>query len=506
MKVPLIWLADFLSLSEDAPQIARRLTDVGMETTVEAAAEVPDGVVTARIVTCEKHPGADRLSVCTVDAGEGRLRTIVCGAPNARAGGIAAAALPGAILPGGLKIAAREVRGVKSEGMLCSAKELGLSTDGSGIILLADDVSIGVPLARAFDRGAVLSTETPANRGDWLSIEGVARELAAALRRPWDAHAPRPTSAPPGSWKASIADAQDCGRYCGRIVEGLRPGASPEWITRRLEAAGIRPISNLVDATNFVLLERGHPLHAFDVEHLRGTTIGVRRARAGETLRTLDGKDRALTPDVLAITDGSGPVALAGIMGGESTRVTDGTMRVLLEGASFHPARVRAGARELKMTTDASARFERGVDPEGVPAALDRAVEILLEMCPGARLVHSFDAYPAPAERRSLALTRRNLHRILGIEIDPREVHEILERLGFEVAFESSGDAHVVAPTFRRDVFAEEDLIEEVGRVHGYDKIPEEIRAGRLRRCAHLRSRISGRRGSSSWPWVSPKS
>jgi phenylalanyl-tRNA synthetase beta chain len=485
MKVPLVWLADFLSLSEDASQIARRLTDVGMETTVEAAPEIPQGVVTARIVSCEKHPGADRLSVCTVDAGEGRLRTIVCGAPNARAGGIGAAALPGAILPGGLEIAAREVRGVKSEGMLCSAKELGLSTDGSGILLLSDDVSIGVPLAQAFDRGAVLSTETPANRGDWLSIEGVARELAAALRRPWDAHAPRPTSAPAGPWNASIADAQDCARYSGRLVEGLRPGASPEWITRRLEAAGIRPISNLVDATNFVLLERGHPLHAFDVDRLRGTTIGVRRARAGEILRTLDGKDRALTPDVLAITDGSGPVALAGIMGGESTRVTDGTTHILLEGASFHPARVRAGARELKMTTDASSRFERGVDPEGVPAALDRAVEILLEMCPGAHLVHSFDAYPAPAERRTLALTRRNLRRILGIEIDPREVREILERLGFEVGLESSGDARVAAPTFRRDVFAEEDLIEEVGRVYGYDKIPEEIRA---RPASRLRS------------------
>lgn len=492
MKVPHVWLADFLSLAEDASAVARRLTDVGLETTVEAAVEIPSGVVVARIVSCEKHPGADRLSVCTVDAGDGVLRTIVCGAPNARAGGIGAAALPGTELPGGLRIAAREVRGVKSEGMLCSARELGLSEDGSGILLLSEDATIGAPVAEALAQGAVLATETPANRGDWLSIEGVARELAVALRRPWDLRAPRPTNAPPGPWKAAIEDAHDCARYSGRVVEGLSPGASPAWITRRLEAAGVRSLSNLVDATNFVLLERGHPLHAFDVDRLRGTTIGVRPARQGERLVTLDGKDRALTPDVLVIADGSGPVALGGIMGGESTRVTDGTTRVLLEGASFHPARVRAGARELRMSTDASTRFERGVDPESVPRALDRAVEILLEMCPGARLVHSFDAYPAPVERHAILLTRRNLRRILGIEIDPQEVRDILERLEFEVAFEANDDARVLAPTFRRDVVAEEDLIEEVGRVYGYEKIPEKTRA-------RPPSRLSSPRLENQW-------
>ena len=477
MKVPLVWLADFLSLREDASFVARRLTDVGLETTLEAGQEIPAGVVSARIVSCQKHPGADRLTVCTVDAGEGRLRTIVCGAPNARAGGVGAAALPGAVLPGGLRIASREVRGVRSEGMLCSSKELRLSEDGSGILLLPDDAKIGVPLAEALDRGPVLTTETPANRGDWLSIEGVARELAAALRAPWDRREAPRTNVPSGSWKASIEDPNECPRYCGRLIEGLSPGPSPQWITRRLEASGLRSISNVVDATNFVLLERGHPLHAFDVDRLRETTIGVRRAREGERLCTLDGKDRTLRPEVLVITDASGPVALAGIMGGESTRVTDATTRVLLEGASFHPARVRAGARELKLSTDASTRFERGVDPEGVPRALDRAVEILLEMCPGARLAHSFDAYPAPVERRVLTLTQRNLLRILGINIETREAREILERLEFEVAEDSNGDLRVLAPTFRRDVLAEEDLIEEVGRVHGYEKIPEKFRA-----------------------------
>ncbi|HET9888659.1 MAG TPA: phenylalanine--tRNA ligase subunit beta, partial [bacterium] len=210
MKVPLIWLADFLALEEDAAALARRLTDVGLETTVEAAPEIPAGVVVGLIVSCEKHPRADRLSVCTVDAGEGRLRTIVCGAPNARSGVFAAAALPGAELPGGLGIAAREVRGVMSEGMLCSAKELRLSEDGSGIILLEGEYSAGTPLADALSKGAVLVTEPAANRGDWLSIEGVSRELAVALRRPWDPrHAPR-TNASPGTWQAQIQDAGEC--------------------------------------------------------------------------------------------------------------------------------------------------------------------------------------------------------------------------------------------------------------------------------------------------------
>ncbi len=478
MRIPLEWLAAFFEGGAlDPSEVASRLVESGLECTIETGPNVPDGVITARLVTCEKHPSADRLSVCTVDAGDGRSRTIVCGAPNARAGAIGVLALPGADLGGGLVIAPRAMRGVVSEGMLCSAKELGLSSDGVGILLLPDSTPIGKPLASVLSGGPVLVTEPASNRGDWLSIEGVARELAAVTRRSRRGVAPPSTSAlPPGAWSVAVEDPADCPRYAARLVDGLTPGPSPSWMAARLEAAGIRPISNLVDVTNYVLLELGHPLHAFDLDRLATPPIGVRLARAGEKLVTLDGKERALDPSILVIADASGPVARAGLMGGEPTRVTEGTRRILLEGAAFHAARVRRGARALRMTTDASHRFERGVDPEGVGRALDRAVELIVQIVPGARAIGALDAYPAPPSPARVVLTRRNLRRILGEELGAAEPRELLERLDFVVEEETEAGWTVIVPTFRRDVAAEEDLIEEVGRVAGYDRFEERTR------------------------------
>ena len=472
MKAPVSWLREFVAI-DDAERVAERLTAVGLETEWHAAPAVPDGVVTGRIVTCERHPNADRLSVCGVDVGDGRIRTIVCGAPNAAAGFVAAAALPGTDLGSGFVIAARSLRGVASEGMLCSERELGLSEDADGILLLPGDTPIGRPLAEVLPRDATLLAEPLSNRGDWMSIAGIAREIAAATGVEFRVPRPeRETDASSGEWSVEIESADDCVRYAGLLVEGIAVGPSPEWIRQRLTAAGVRPISNVVDATNYVLLELGHPLHAFDVDRLSGTRVGVRRARAGETLLTLDGKPRSLSPDVLAITDASGPIALGGIMGGEPTRVTDGTTRILLEGAAFSARCVRAGRRHLKLITDASARFERGVNPETVRDALVRCVALLRETCE-ARIVHAIDSYPRPIEPGRVTLRARTLERILGVDLDRAVTRSILERLGMSVVSETLSGWEVLVPSHRRDLEAEEDLVEEVGRIHGYDRLPE---------------------------------
>ncbi|MGQ0722762.1 MAG: phenylalanine--tRNA ligase subunit beta [Candidatus Eiseniibacteriota bacterium] len=474
MKIPVSWLAELVPVGEPV-ELADRLTEAGLESHASAAVPVPPGIVTGRILACERHPDADRLSVCTVDVGEGAPRTVVCGAPNAKAGPVGAVALPGADLGGGLVVAERKVRGVVSRGMLCSERELGLSDNHEGILLLPADTPIGKPLGDVLRGETVLETAPFANRGDLMSVAGVAREVAALQGTRWSPPVPPPARAAAGEWRVEIEDAEDCPRYAGRVVEGVRAGVSPSWIAERLSRAGVRPVMNLVDVTNYVLLETGHPLHAFDRERLRGRTIGVRRARAGESLVTLDGKERAPDPGTLLITDDSGPIATAGILGGASTAVSERTTAVFLEGASFHPQRVRAGSRALRVSTDASARFERGVDPEGVDAALDRAVEILLAMCPGARLVHSVEAGVARPSPRRVTLRNRTIVRLLGVDPGPAVVTRVLESLGFGVTARAEG-WDVTVPSFRRDVSIEEDLVEEIARIHGYARIPETSR------------------------------
>lgn len=473
MRIPLDWLRELVPVTDGAAA-AGALTRAGLEAALERGAEPPALVVTARVLECAKHANADKLSVCRVDEGRGEPVVVVCGAPNVAAGQTVALARPGTDL-GDFVVGVRKVRGVESAGMLCSERELGLSDDHDGILVLPPDTPLGRPLREVLPRREILVTEPTSNRGDCMSVLGTAREAAAVLDVPLAPPKAAARAADAGPWRVEIADPADCARYCARIVEGVIPGPSPAWLQERLLACGVRPILNLVDVTNYVLLELGHPMHAFDLGKLRGTTIGVRRASAGESLVTLDGKERALTPDVLVITDASGPVALGGLMGGDPTAVSDGTRDILLEGASFSPARVRSGARSLGMATDASARFERGVDPEGLPAALDRAVELLVTLCPTARLVHAANAYPRPPAPRRVPLRARTLSRILGVEVPREEVERILARLGLAVEADVAGWT-TVPPSWRPDLTAEEDLVEEVGRVFGYDRIPDTVR------------------------------
>lgn len=477
MRVPLRWLGDLLDLPPSVDELVRRLNEAGLECHAGTAAAVPAGIVTGRIVRCEPHPDAHRLSVCEVDVGDGEPRSIVCGAPNAAAGFVGAVALPGTEI-GGIVIAERKLRGVPSRGMLCSERELGISESHEGILLLPDDTPVGRPLAEVLGSDNALEAYPSSNRGDLMSMTGIARETAAVLGGRWSPPAPPGPDAPgTAGWTVEIEDGADCPRYAGRIVEGLTPGPSPPWMAERLRAVGVRPLMNLVDVTNYVLLERGHPLHAFDLAKLKGRTIGVRRARPGEELVTLDGKRRALPDGTLLITDASGPVATGGIMGGESTMVSETTRAVFLEGASFHPARIRLGSRGLRLATDASARFERGVDPESVPDAIDRCVELLLELCPAAKVTGAVDAYPAPVSPCRIVLRRRTLRRVLGGDLPAGEVRAALENLGIAVTRETDEEWDALVPTFRRDLLAEEDLVEEVGRIHGYDRFPERISA-----------------------------
>jgi phenylalanyl-tRNA synthetase beta chain len=474
MRVPLKWLKEMTELSASPEQTAERLTSAGLECEVVAGVEIPARIVTGKIVSCEKHPRADRLSVCEVDVGEESSYEIVCGAPNAEAGWVGAVALPGARLGEDFVIEKRKLRGVTSNGMLCSEAELGLSEDSDGILLLPPETEIGRPLGDVLSRETVLVTEPTSNRGDLMSVEGVAHEVAATSGRSFERRTPAielPTGKP--KWTVKIQDPKDCPRYCGRVVEGLAAGPSPSWLADRLQAAGVRPLWNLVDVTNYVLLELGHPLHAFDLAKLSGKKIGVRRSKKGETMTTLDGRERDLAAGTLLIMDEAGPVALGGIMGGESTMVTETTTSIFLEGASFAPPRVRAGARALKLVTDASARFERGVDRESVPRALDRACELLLQLCPDARVVEAVDAYPAPAAPARVRLRRNTLRRILGVELPDEETRSIFANLALDLEAETEEGWEVTAPTWRRDLAAEEDLVEEVARIHGYDRVPE---------------------------------
>lgn len=482
MRVSLAWLRDFVDVSLSPPELARRLVMAGLE--VEAVERVGprfDRVVVGRIESMRRHPDADRLTLCEVTDGQ-TTRSIVCGATNMKPGDHVALALEGALLPNGVTIKRSKIRGQISEGMLCSAAELGLGEDGAGILILPPEARPGAPLEEALGLGdTVLTIKAYPNRPDLLSVLGVAREVAALTGVPL--RRPALPAARPGDARVpvAIADAADCPRYAGRRIDGVVVGPSPEWLTCRLEAAGVRSINAVVDVTNSVMLELGQPLHAFDVDRLAGPRIEVRRARAGERLRTLDGALRNLDPEVLVIADAAGPVALAGIMGGEATEVSEATRSVFLESASFAPVVVRRGARRLALATEASYRFERRVDPEGCLDGLNRACELLAALAvpdPAAReaaLAGGSDVYPGRAARRGVTLSVTKLNRLLGLAppLDPPAVAGYLERLELPVRRGADADRLVVEPpSFRLDLERDVDLIEEVARLHGYDAVP----------------------------------
>jgi phenylalanyl-tRNA synthetase beta chain len=474
VRVNLEWLRDWVALDAEPSAIADALTTSGLEVdAVEPAGAAFDGIVVGHVLAVARHPNADRLSVCTVDDGNAQLQ-VVCGAPNVAAGIKAPFARVGARLPDGKAIGAAELRGVKSNGMLCSAKELELVDDANGLLLLDADAPVGAPF-RDYLRldDTVFEVNVTPNRGDCFSVLGIARELAARLE------APLARRNPPAA-TATIADkfplrldaGARCPRFAGRVVRGIRTGLkSPLWMRERLRRAGLRAIHPVVDVTNYVMLELGQPLHAYDLDKLeRG--IVVRLAAGGESLALLDGRKVDLQDDVLVIADARGPVGLAGIMGGQSTAVGAASTAIFFEAAYFAPQAVAGRARRFGLHTDASLRFERGVDPSQQARAIERATELLLEMCGGEAgplevTERSTDLPPRPPVR----LRAARLRSVLGMSLPAERVAEALHRL--EMRVERAGEEWIVTPpAFRFDVAIEEDLIEEVGRMIGYDHIP----------------------------------
>lgn len=476
MKLPLSWLADWNDGNLDPGVIAQRLTMLGLE--VEAATPVGAALtplVAGRVLEVRPHPNADRLSLCRVDVGGGEPVGIVCGARNVRAGGMYPVALPGATLPGGLAIKAARIRGEPSAGMLCSGRELGIDDGADGLLGLDAGIAPGADASALLGLGdTVLDVNVTPNRADCLSVLGLARELAAAgIGRAREPGGTGIRAAHAVVFPVTVQATGDCPRFIGRVIRGIDPQArSPLWLRERLRRAGIRSIGAAVDVTNYVLVELGQPMHAYDLAQLRDG-IEVRRARAREPVALLDGRAVEADPEVLVIADGSGAIGLAGIMGGAGTAVGEGTQDLFLECAWFAPDAIAGRARRFGLHTDASVRFERGVDPSLQQAAIERATQLILDIAGGEAgpLIDAGDAAALPV-RQPVHLRRQRLARVLGLAIPDGEVTRILGDL--RMAPVAGADGWMVTPPPARfDIEREEDLIEEVVRIHGYDRVPE---------------------------------
>ena len=498
MKFSENWLRQHVPTDVTRERLVEVLTAIGLEVEdVAVLGEALDGVVVARIVSAEKHPEADRLQVCQVDAGQGAPLQIVCGAPNARAGLVAPLATLGTTV-GALTIKAAKLRGVESNGMLCSAKELGIDADAAGLLELPEDAPVGTPLADYLGLpDASIEIKLTPNRADCFSVRGIAYDVAAATGGDVAALDIAPVPAVgDASLQIELAAGADAPRYVGRVLEGVDAGVrTPTWMAERLRRSGIRPVSFLVDVTQYVMLDLGQPMHAFDRDLLQGP-IGVRRAHEGETLKLLDGRDVVLDEGFLAITDGGGAdqgraVALAGVMGGFDTRVTDATRNVFLEAAHFAPAAIIGRSRKLGLHTDAAHRFERGVDPELPRVAIEAATRLIVEIAGGVPgpMTEAVQAAHLPRPRPIL-LRRARLARVLGLQVTDAEVARILRALG--LAAEAQADGWQVLPPSRRfDLAIEEDLIEEIARIHGYDAVPTTLPGGATRIAAPSERRVS---------------
>ncbi|HEX2070428.1 MAG TPA: phenylalanine--tRNA ligase subunit beta [Thermoleophilaceae bacterium] len=511
MRVPLTWLREYCDPGLTATEIAERLDLTGTELERIEQVGVPsaDGFVVGRVLSAEQHPDADRLKVCEVDVGTGEPRTIVCGAPNVAAGQTVPVALPGATMPGGAKLGKAKLRGVESHGMILAEDELGIGDQHSGIVVLGDGLAPGAALAGVVPiADEALELEITPNRADCLSVYGIAREVHAATGAPL---AGDPTDADvEGSGgddvsdhaAVEIADPDVCLRFTARVFEDVTIRPSPLWLKQRLIAAGQRPINNVVDITNYVMLLSGQPMHAFDLDEVRGSRIVVRTARSGETMTTLDGVERTFDASMALVCDAEGPSGIAGIMGGQVSEVSGSTTRVLMEAATWVGPNVLKTSKALGLRSEASTRFEKQLHPEQALAAQRLAARLMTELA-GARLVPgTIDAYPSPLRPRVVALRFERLERMLGVRIEADEVERILASLGFACERDTptagtGGDGlAVTVPSWRdADVQREADLVEEVARIYGLDKLPTTLPAreravGRLTHAQRLRRRL----------------
>ena len=493
MNVTLNWLKNYIDFELSASELADRLTMLGIEVeSVKQLGAELEGVVVGSVGSITPHPNADKLVLCQVDIGEPEGLQIVCGAPNVREGMLAPVATIGATLPVGLTIKRAKLRGETSDGMLCSEKELGLSEDAAGLMDLPADIPLGTSFSEALGLDdVVFELEITPNRPDCLSMIGVAREIRAetgnALKLPQvDFQESETDICEMTSVTIEVPDL--CPRYAARVIRGVKVGQSPAWLQQHLESVGVGVINNIVDITNFVLMEYGQPLHAFDYHKLAENRIVVRRAAGGENITTLDEIDRELTSDMLVIADAEKSVALAGVMGGYDSEITETTADVLLESAYFNPSSIRATAKALGISTEASYRFERGADPGAVLAALDRAAQLIAEFAGGSICKGVVDVYPGQQPLTEIQLRPERVNFILGTTLDTSEMVQILSDLGFDVEAdeqpsplqedEETSPLRVTVPTFRSDVTREIDLIEEIARVYGYDNIPTTLPKG----------------------------
>jgi len=489
MRVSLKWLKEFVDLDLTVEELCERLDMTGTKVeAVHVIGEALPGVVVGQVKEKEPHPNADKLSYCRVDVGGPEELRIVCGAQNFQTGDKVPVAVVGSELPGGFTIKRAKLRGVESEGMMCSGRELGIGADHSGLLILPEEAPVGMPFSEYYGTGdVVLELEITPNRPDCLSVTGVAREAAAVLGKTWVQTESHPTEAgtPAGELvDVEIDDAELCPRYTARVISGVKVGPSPDWLVERLQACGARPVNNVVDATNFVMFELGQPLHAFDMDTLARrngrTMVGVRAARPGETLTTLDGVKRTLAEDTLCITDADGVVALAGVMGGEATEVSEATTTVLLEAACFQTSSISRTSRRLGLISEASLRMERGVDPNVAARASDRAAAMIAELSGGTVAPGIVDVYPGEREPMVLPLRPARVNAVLGVEVPRDDVVDILSRLGLDIRSDGH-DLSATVPTFRPDLDREIDLVEEVVRVWGMGRVPSTLPGGRER-------------------------
>jgi phenylalanyl-tRNA synthetase beta chain len=485
MKFSVNWLREFVDLPKNPEEIAELLTRAGIETkNIETRGAKIDKVIVSQITASSRHPNADRLTVCEVDDGSGTKRQIVCGATNYKVGDKVPLALPGTKLPNGTEIRKSKLRGVESEGMLCSPIELGLGEDASGLLILSPDAKIGTPIGDIFPADTILNVEITPNRGDLLSHFGLAREIAALVGQPL--RLPRAGDAPALQKSGvKISATHECPFFSARKIDNVKVNPSPQWLRAKIETVGIRSINNIVDISNFVMLELGQPTHAFDADKLMGS-INVRLARDGEKFLALDGKTYSLRQDNCVVADEERAIGIGGVMGGEETAVTDSTKNILLEAAYFLPASIRRTARNLSLPSDASYRFERGVDPDMILRASHRATELMREIAGGTSAKEIHVAGKLPANPADVSLSYEKCDRVIGVAIKPKTIDEILTCFGLKktkntrlreaTARQASKVGTWNIPSYRRDLQRDVDLIEEVVRAYGIEKIPGRTR------------------------------